>query len=82
MKKTRKMIVAALSLVLVLLLSFGRAKAESDSDYLFDGEGTYYVTGVQLGVNLTFNEGTFLPGLSDGRISEKRDCIRFRFEEQ
>lgn len=66
--------------ILTLLLATGRASAESDSDYLFDGEGTYYITGVQLGVSLTFREGPFIVSLSDGRLSDKQDCTRFRFE--
>ena len=82
----RKMIGTVLSLavcvMLALLAAAHGAKAESDSDYFFDGEGTYYVIGAQLGANLTFSEGTCLPGLSNGRLSEKRDCTRFRFEEQ
>ena len=82
MRKPWTIVLSAIACLLLALLATVRmAAAESDSEYLFDGEGTYYITGVQLGVNLTFNEGTFLPGLLDGRISEKRDCTRFRFEE-
>ena len=66
--------------ILALFASLGGAAAGSDSEYLFDGEGTYYVTGVKLGVNLTFGEGSLVLRLSDGRLSEKKDCTRFRFE--
>ena len=71
---------ALAGVLLALLLTVGYAAAESDSDYLFDGEGTYYITGVRLGVNLTYREGSSQLSLSDGKLSEKRDCTRFRLE--
>ena len=71
---------ALAGVLLALLLTVGNAAAESDSDYLFDGEGTYYITGVRLGVNLTYREGSSQLSLSDGKLSEKRDCTRFRLE--
>lgn len=83
MRMFRKMIPATLAaavLMLALLFTVRGAMAGSDADYLFDGEGTYYLTGVQLGVNLTFHEGTLRLSLSDGRISEESGCTMFRFE--
>ena len=74
--------VIAVCVFFALLLSTRGASAGSDSEYRFDGEGTYYITGVQLGVNLTYREGSSLLALSDGRISEKTDCTRFRLEER
>ncbi|MBO4652525.1 MAG: hypothetical protein J5649_04325 [Lachnospiraceae bacterium] len=81
MKRILYIPLAALAgVLLALLLTVGNAAAESDSDYLFDGEGTYYITGVRLGVSLTFREGSSLLSLSDGKLSEKKDCTRFRLE--
>lgn len=74
-----RLILRIFAACMLCMLCSARAFAEEAPSYGFDGEGTYYLTGAQLGSSLSCREGSDSVTLVSGRLSEKTTCTRFSF---